>query len=211
MKQWEEIFRQKIAETATTDDPAHDLLHFQRVVKVAKDICKKEKAKIEIVLPAAWFHDFINVPKDNPLRSKASKMSADAALEYLRNIGYPEEHFVGIAHAIEAHSYSANIECKTLEAMVVQDADRLDGFGAIGVARCFATSVLMKRPFYSLEDPFCDNREPNDMLFTIDHFYQKLFKIAKTLKTEAGREIGKTRIKAMERYLEDLREEISIS
>lgn len=208
MKNWEEYFKNQITEIATADDPAHDLLHFQRVVKVAKQLCKTENAKIEVVLPAAWLHDFVNVAKDSPLRSKASRMSAEAAIEFLKSINYPDEFYPEIAHAIEAHSFSANIECKSIEAMIVQDADRLDGLGAIGIARCFATSALLKRPFYNEEDAFCEKRTPNDKENTVDHFYQKLFKTAETLKTESGREMGKRRVEVMKKYLSDLSEEI---
>ena len=63
----EEILSQKISEIASSEDPAHDLLHFKRVVQTAKKLCDEEKAKIEVVLPAAWLHDFVIVPKNDPL------------------------------------------------------------------------------------------------------------------------------------------------
>lgn len=207
---YEEIFLQKVRSIASSDDPAHDILHFRRVVRTAKLICEKERAKPEVVVPAAWLHDFVIVPKNDPRRKEASRLSAQAALGFLDEIQYPSQYFDEIAHAIEAHSFSANIETRTLEAKVVQDADRLDGLGAIGIARCFATGGLLKRPFYSEIDPFCDEREGDDSKFTIDHFYVKLFKTAETLKTEAGRAEGKKRVEVMKRYLESLREEISL-
>jgi uncharacterized protein len=201
---WEELFEKKISEVATAEDPAHDLLHFKRVVKTAKGLCEAEKAHAEIVIPSAWLHDFVIIPKNDPRRSQASKLSALAAVEYLEGIQYPGEYLQAISHAIEAHSFSANIEVKTIEASIVQDADRLDGLGAIGVARCFATAGILKRPFYSAMDPFCVERNPDDQVFTIDHFYQKLFKTAKSLKTQAGRAEGERRVKVMQRYLDDL-------
>ena len=206
--QIEKILEEKIAEVASADDPAHDLLHFRRVVRMAKMLCEKEGGNPEIVVPAAWLHDFEIVPKNSPLRSQASRLSAEKAVTYLRLIGYSEKYFSEISHAIEAHSFSANIETKTLEAKIVQDADRLDGLGAIGVARCFATAGLMKREFYSAHDPFCDSRSPDDGLFTVDHFYKKLFKTAETLKTASGREEGLRRVEVMRGYLEALRAEI---
>ena len=77
---WEDLFEKKIAEVATADDPAHDLLHFQRVVQVAKRICVQEGGKLEVVIPAAWLHDLVIVPKNHPERSFASRLSAEAAL-----------------------------------------------------------------------------------------------------------------------------------
>ena len=197
---YEQLFEKKIAEVATVDDPAHDLAHFKRVVVMAKRIAEAEGANMDIVVPAAWLHDLVIVPKSDPRRSQASRMSGEAAIQFLEEIGYPREHHAQIAHAIEAHSFSANIEPRSKEAAVVQDADRLDGIGAIGVARCFATAGLMKRAFYSSDDPFCETRTPDDKQFTIDHFYVKLFKTAETLKTAAGREEGKRRVGGLRRH-----------
>ena len=208
MKDWEAKFEAKIREIATAEDPAHDILHFQRVVQTAKNLCVQEKGKAEVVVPAAWLHDFVIIPKNDPRRKQASQLSADAAIEFLKEIGYPSQYFEEIAHAIAAHSFSANIETKTLEAGIVQDADRLDGLGAIGIARVFATAGLLKRVFYSEEDPFCEQRVADDRVFTLDHFYVKLFKTAETLKTKAGRAEGVKRVAVMKQYLADLKLEV---
>lgn len=205
---FEKALEAKILQVASSDDPAHDILHFKRVVRMAKMLCEKEKAKPEVVVPAAWLHDLVIVPKNDPRRSEASRLSAQAAVKFLKEINYPEIYHSEIAHAIECHSFSANIQAKTLEAKIVQDADRLDGLGAIGVARCFATAGLMKRSFYSEQDPFCENRNPDDQKFTVDHFFVKLFKTAETLQTESGRTEGRQRIVVMKKYLEDLATEI---
>jgi len=210
MKLWEAQLEKKIKEVASSEDPAHDLLHFRRVVKLAKNLCEKEKAKLEVVVPASWLHDLVIVPKNSPLRSKASKLSAEKAIDFLSSIQYPRVYFEEIAHAIEGHSFSANLEVKTIEAKIVQDADRIDGLGAIGIARCFATAGLLKRPFYSDQDPFCDMRPPDDSKYTVDHFFQKLFKTAETLKTHAGREEGKIRVDTMRKFLEALRSECEV-
>lgn len=206
---WEKKFENKISEIATADDPAHDRLHFKRVVQTAKKLCFLEKARFEVVVPAAWLHDFVIVPKNSPLRSQASRLAAQGAIEFLKSIQYPKEFFEDIAHAIEGHSFSANIDVKTIEAKIVQDADRLDGLGAIGIARCFATAGLLKRPFYSDDDPFCENRQPDDSQFTVDHFFKKLFKTAETLKTKAGIEEGCIRVEVIRRYLSSLSAEVN--
>lgn len=205
---WENKFENKISEVASSDDPAHDLLHFQRVVSLAKKLCGQEGGQPEIVVPAAWLHDLVIVPKDSPLRSQASRLSAEKAIEFLRSIDYPAKFYDGIAHAIEGHSFSANIEVKTLEAKIVQDADRLDGLGAIGIARCFATAGLLRRSFYGANDPFCDARTPDDSKFTVDHFFKKLFKTAETLKTKSGIVEGQRRLEFMKSYLSFLRSEV---
>ena len=206
---WENIFENKIKEIASNEDPAHDLMHFRRIVSTAKILCQKEKADAAVVIPAAWLHDFVIIPKNDPRRSQASRLAAQAALEFLNEIKYPNSHFGKIKNAIEAHSFSANIPCESVEAMIVQDADRLDGLGAIGVARCFATAGLMKRAFYCDTDPFCDSRTPNDKVYTIDHFFEKLFKTAETLKTNSGKQLGVERIAFMKTFLGQLGKEIA--
>jgi len=208
LSHWEKIFEEKIKSIASIDDPAHDLLHFKRVVGLSKFICEKENGNPEIVIPAAWLHDFVIVPKDSPLRSQASRLSAEKAVEFLQEVKYPQKYYNEIGHAIEGHSFSANIEIKTIEAKIVQDSDRLDGLGAIGLARCFATAGLMRRSFYDGQDPFCTKRAPDDSLYTIDHFYKKLFITAETLKTKTGKELGQKRVQYMQEYLDMLGSEI---
>lgn len=208
IEQFGPLFRAELSRVASVADPAHDLLHFERVARTATLLCVEEDADAEIVIPAAWLHDLVIVAKDDPRRSQASRLSAAAAVIFLREVEYPSRHYDAIAHAIEAHSFSANIEPQTLEAKIVQDADRLDGIGAIGVARCFATAGLLKRPFYSVEDPFCDLRAPDDRHYTVDHFYAKLFKTAASLQTESARNLGLTRVQTMRDYLDALRREI---
>ncbi len=210
LNHFEDLMALRISEIATADDPAHDLLHFERVVKMAKKLCLAEGGRMEVVMPAAWLHDFVNVPKNDPRRKQASQLSADGAVSFLKEIGYPVEYFEEIQHAIVAHSFSANVEARTLEAKIVQDADRLDGLGAIGIVRCFATAGVMKRAFYSETDPFCESRTPDDLKFTIDHFYAKLFQVADSLKTASGRAEGIVRVEVMRKFLADMKAEINV-
>jgi uncharacterized protein len=210
---WESRFEERVRTElrGAENDPAHDLAHFRRVVTLARALGEQEGADLSIVLPAAWLHDLVNVPKNDPRRSEASRLSAQAACSFLREAGYPEAKLEPIAHAIEAHSFSAQIEPKTREAMIVQDADRLDGLGAIGLARMFAVSGLLKRALYSVEDPFAARgRELDDLRFTVDHFYRKLFLTVKTLRTEAGRREGERRAEVMREFLRELGREIGV-
>lgn len=194
--------------TQSLEDPAHDFLHFSRVVKTAKALCTSEGGNWEVVGPAAWLHDFVIVPKNHPDRKIASRLSATKAGEFLTPLGYRASDLQAIKHCIEAHSFSAQIEPTTLEAQIVQDADRLDGIGSIGIARCFSLAGVLKRPFYSQHDPFCSQRTPDDQTYTLDHFYQKLFKTAESLKTRSARDEGQRRVQAMRAFLEQLKREI---
>jgi uncharacterized protein len=208
LKKWSEIFREKAKTLYPATDPSHDDLHISRVVKMALRLSEEEGADKHVVLPAAYLHDFINVPKDDPRRKEASRLSAEAAVGYLSGIGYPSQYFDAIRHAIAAHSFSANITPETLEAKVVQDADRLDGLGAIGIARCFSTSTLMRRPYYCLNDVWADARELDDKAFAIDHFPVKLFKVVETMQTKTSRLEARQRVEFMRLYLQQLKAEI---
>ncbi len=206
--QWSNLVLKNQTSHRAEGDPAHDFLHLQRVVTLAKKLATEEKACLEIVIPAAWFHDWVNVPKNDPRRSQASQVSAEAVKKLLVEMKYPSHFIDAISHAIEAHSFSANIETQTLEAQIVQDADRLDALGAIGIARCFATASILGSSFYSAQDPFCQNREPDDRRYTVDHFFKKLLKIPDSLKTDAGRNEAKRRVEFMTTYLMEFGHEL---
>ncbi|HXV40490.1 MAG TPA: HD domain-containing protein [Steroidobacteraceae bacterium] len=189
-------------------DPGHGVVHLRRVVATALQLAKEEGARLEVVLPAAWLHDCVNVPKDSPDRSRASRLAAEHAVRFLQGAGYAAEFLDGIAHAIEAHSYSAGIPPRTVEAKVVQDADRLDALGAIGTARAIAVGAALGRPLYAPEDPFCERREPDDRGASVDHFFTKLLKLAGTMQTDAGRREAMRRTEFMRAFLGQLRREI---
>ncbi len=195
-------------ENNSPSDPAHSPSHVLRVVKTATEICFSENAKLEIVLPAAYLHDCIIVPKDSPDRSKASTLAGEEAVRLLREWQYEEGCLEEIKHAIESHSFSAGINPRTLEAKIVQDADRLDAIGAIGIARCLALGGAMGSKIMSAEDPFCKSRAPDDKKFMIDHFYAKLFKLEGMMNTDAGKQIARERVLFMEEFLRVLEGEV---
>jgi uncharacterized protein len=206
---WEPQFAQFLA-GAAAQDAAHDGEHIRRVVSNARHLAAAEGADLAIVVPAAWLHDCVAVPKDSPQRAQASTLAATAAAGFLRGIGYPETHLAAIEHAIAAHSFSANIRPRTAEARVVQDADRLDALGAIGVARCLMLGGALGRRLYDPAEPFPTTREPDDRANSIDHFYLKLLRLAESMTTAAGRAEARRRTLFLEQFLEQLRSEIEL-
>jgi uncharacterized protein len=113
-------------------------------------------------------------------------------------------------HAIEAHAFSANIHPRTKEAKILQDADRIEALGALGIARCFAVSGLLARPLFDPEDPFAERRQLDDSRFAIDHFAQKLLKLPETMQTETGRTLALERVNVMHGYLRQLASELGV-
>jgi uncharacterized protein len=189
-------------------DPAHDISHVRRVVQNTVRLTRAENGNAAVTVPAAWLHDCVSVPKDSPLRKQASKLAAEEAVRFLKSVDYPVDLLQPIFHAIEAHSFSADIDTETLEARIVQDADRLEAVGAIGITRCFLTGGSMGTPLYEPSDPFAERREPDDRRFTLDHFYCKLLGLAATMKTDAGRTEAEKRTAYMQAFLRQLGKEI---
>ncbi|MCH8557777.1 MAG: HD domain-containing protein [Balneolia bacterium] len=186
-------------------DAAHDLSHIKRVVAAALRLSESEDADTEIVRYAAWLHDCVSVAKDSPDRKRASKLAAESGVAFLREQGYSDEEKLDqIFHCIEAHSFSAGIEPESIEASIVQDADRLDALGAIGIARCLITGAGFGASLYHPDEPEPENRPADEKNYIIDHFYEKLLKLEHTMKTEAGREEARRRTTFMREWLNQL-------
>ncbi len=204
---WEARFAAFLRRQAAAD-AAHDRAHIERVVANARRLMGETDAAPEVVVPAAWLHDCVVVPKDHPRRSEASVLAAEAALDFLSKVDYPAPWHPDIEHAIAAHSYSGDVSPDTLEAKVVQDADRLDALGAVGIARCFMVGGSLDHALYDPDDPFCADRPPDDDTYAVDHFFEKLLRLPDTMQTEAGREEAERRAAVMRNYLDQLGIEI---
>jgi len=189
-------------------DSAHDFEHVMRVYKNAKKICKVEKANEKLILSAALLHDIVSYPKSDKRSKMSSLESAKKSKQILKKYDFSKEEVMIISDAICDHSFSQNKVPKTLEGKILQDADRLDALGAIGIARVFATGGSLKRPFYNLDDPFCKTRIPDDKTWTVDHFFQKLLKLESLMNTKSGKVEAKRRTKVLKEFLNYLKLEL---
>jgi uncharacterized protein len=193
---------------AADADAAHDALHVRRVMANVRRIAPAEGADTDVAVTAALLHELFNYPKDHPDSSRSGDVCAEHALELLRAHGFDASFSERVAYCIRVHSFSRGIFPETLEARVLQDADRLDAIGAIGVARCFATTATMRRPFYAADDPFCRSRPPEDKLWAVDHFYKKLLRIGEGLHTATARALAGERLAFLRQFLDQLEREI---
>ena len=193
----------------TVSDAAHDLEHIRRVVTNARRLGTAEGADWEVVMPAAWLHDCVVVPKSSPMRNQASALAASQAVTWLTENSWPFGKLDEIAHAIEAHSFSAGITPRSLEAQVLQDADRLDALGAVGLARTLMLGTEMKREFYAVSDPFCESRLADDSTYTLDHLYCKLLTLQGTMQTASGKSEARQRTDFLTNFLDQLRNELN--
>lgn len=190
------------------NDTAHDFDHIMRVFKNAQNICKKENANEKLVLSAVLLHDIISYPKSDKRSKLSSIKSAEESKKILKKFNFTKEEIQIISDAIRDHSFSRNVIPATLEGKILQDADRLDAIGAIGIARVFAVGGSEKRPFYNIQDPFCKGRTPNDEIWTLDHFYRKLLKLESLMNTKSGKIEAKKRTRVLKDFLNELKKEI---
>ena len=179
-----------------------------RVYSNAKRLAKKEHGTPKLVLAAALLHDIVSYPKSDP-RSKCSSIeSAAKARQVLAKYGYTENEIKIISDAIRDHSFSRGATPETLTGKILQDADRLDAIGSIGIARTFSVGGAAGRLFYNNKDPFCKKRMPDDKKWTLDHFYKKLLLLEKKMNTRSAKLEARKRIKIMNQFLDELKTEI---
>lgn len=201
----------RYVEEHTSTDAAHDLGHLNRVWRNATLIADREApCDRTVLLAAAYLHDLVNLPKSHLDRAKASLLSAEKSTPLLRDLGLRADQIDATCHAIIAHSFSANVPPETLEARILQDADRIEALGAIGLARCFAISGALSRPLFHFADPFAVSRPRDDQTYAVDHFAEKLLRLPATMQTAAGRELANERAGVLRRYLDDLATELDV-
>jgi len=194
-------------------DGAHDLGHLARVWANARRIAAEEAARgvavdWDVLEAAVWFHDLVNLPKDHPDRARASTLSAQAAVGILRQEGFDPARLPAVAHAIAAHSFSAGIAPETAEARILQDADRLEALGAIGLARMFVVAGAMGRAILDPDDPMAEARPLDDRAFALDHLETKLLRLPALMQTPSGRRLAEERADWLRGYRDRLLREM---
>ncbi|WP_084282571.1 HD domain-containing protein [Deefgea rivuli] len=190
-----------IATANSMEDGAHDLNHLHRVWNTAHVLLKEHaEADALVVLAACYLHDLVNLSKNDPQRHLASRQAAVKACAALDLIDFPSDKLSAVAHAIEAHSFSAGILAQSIEAQIVQDADRLDALGAVGLARLFYTAGRMESSLAHPSDPMALQREMDDKRYALDHIEVKLATLPPTMNTVAGRQLGEDRLEWLRNF-----------
>ncbi len=211
MQSWQQRFENWLLQHHDDDDAAHDISHFRRVWATAQRLSEAEIAvDSRVILAACYFHDIVSLPKNHPQRSRSSVLAAQKALSILRDdfSDFPEALYPAVAHAIEAHSHSANITPRTQEAKIVQDADRLESLGAIGLARVFAVAGRLNFSLFDADDPFADSRPLNDQRYALDHFQNKLLGLPATMQTRQGRALAEHNARYLVQFMAKISAEL---
>jgi uncharacterized protein len=196
---------------ARSNEPAHDFFHVTRVVTNVLAIARGESTSPDdeaAAATAALLHELFTLPKDHPDSARAGDTCAERARELLTSEGAPARLVDSVCAAIRDHSFSKGVLPDALASRLVQDADRLDALGAVGLARMWATCADMKRPFYAPEDPFCITRAPDDKLWGLDHVFKKLLRVPERLHTKTARAMAEPRVAFLQTYMDQLRREL---
>jgi len=181
------------------ESTGHDYWHCYRVAKNVLLIGKKEKANLQVLELAAWLHDVAaGVDKDHEIRS------AQFARKFLSNLNVDQKIIKEVVNCIRKHRFSKGTRAKTLEEKIIQDADKLDALGAIGLARLFILAGKHGQITYDprISPDFDYYLKHGGSNTTINHFHDKLFKLRKLLHTKTAKKIAFGREKYMKNYLE---------
>lgn len=193
IKKTEEFIKQKLA----NDSSGHDWWHISQVRKNALEIAATEECDLEIVELAALLHDIADSKFHNGDHSVGGKLAS----AFLTEQGLDQDKVDHIAQIIRDQSFSANSGIlPTIEGRIVQDADRLEALGAIGIARCFAYGGKKGRPIYNPDDP--------EKQYSIQHFYDKLLKLKELMNTNKGKQLAEQRNEFMEQFLNQFFNEV---
>lgn len=199
----------KRVEPKLKHDPVHDLAHALRVASMTISFAPSVDPRQCVA--AALLHDVVNHPKNSALRSQSSVDSANLARDILPHFDFEPKAVETIADAIEDHSFSRGQTPRSDLGRGLQDADRLEALGAIGIFRTIAYGAKMGAAFFDSEDPFSANRQLDDARFTVDHFFTKLLRLADTMQTDAGKAEAHKRSEAMRAFLSQLGCELDIT
>jgi len=188
-------------------DPTHDAAHLLRVALWTLRLGAREVDPREAIA-AALLHDAVHVPKNSPERAKASERSAEFAAVRLVALGFPPDSVARIAGAVRDHSFSRGAVPETDLGRALQDADRLEALGAIGLLRTISTGVRMGGEWFHAKDPFAHGRDLDDTKYSVDHFFAKLLGLPATMRTGEGRVEAQRRKALLRTFLNALADEL---
>ncbi|SEA23953.1 uncharacterized protein SAMN05443550_102386 [Pedobacter hartonius] len=194
-----------VKETLAGAEAGHDWFHIERVYKTALNINAREKGDLLTVTLAALLHDIADSKFNNGDEEIGPRLAGD----FLSSLNIPAELILHVQEIIRNLSYKASLgdlNFQSAELDIVQDADRLDAIGAIGIARAFTYGGYKNRTMYDPDIPGMAGQSKeaykNSTAPTINHFYEKLLLLKDLMKTSAGKELAKQRHDFMLRYLD---------
>jgi len=179
----------------------HGKAHVERVYNLAVRIGAEENADLDVIKAAALLHDIARSMEDEGEIDDHATEGAKMARKILEEVDFPERKISEVIHCIKAHRFRGGLEARSLEARILQDADRLDIIGAIGLARVFARGGWANLPIH---DPAIPPKGKYDgrSLTSINHIYEKILKAKDTMNTRTARRIAEGRHRFVEEFLD---------
>jgi len=187
---------------------SHDMTHTKRVLRVGIQIAKVEKnADMDVVRAACILHDVARKKQDTGKCKDHAEEGAKIAVKILRKIKFPEKKIKKVEYAIRVHSKSKGIKPKTSEAKILQDADRIDIFGAIGIARTFAHLAQKGMLIHSDKSRKLTFYEDTNSDSILEFLRSLLFARPEKFNTKTGWKIVKDRVKFLKKYITQFEKE----
>lgn len=179
----------------------HDRYHVERVHRMAMRIAAEEGADMDVVRAAALLHDVARAMEEEGMVEDHAAKGARIAEGILRDVGFPEEKISRVLDCIRVHRFRRGETAGSVEARILQDADRLDALGAIGIARVFSRGGWENKPIH---DPLIPPKERYDgeSLTSVNHIYEKILRLRDELHTDTARRISEERHRFVEQFLE---------
>jgi uncharacterized protein len=205
-----EQIRNIVKEKFLNQEGSHDWFHIERVCNLAIYLQEKEGGDRTIIELAALLHDI----SDHKYNGGNWQAGATVAIKLMLEIGVSHEIAEKVAHVISQVSFKGakvRDDVESIEAKIVQDADRLDAIGAIGIARAFSYGGSKNRPLYhpEIEPTLHSSKEEyaKSVSHTVNHFYEKLFLLKDLIKTKTGRDLAEKRHQLMQKFIADFYDE----
>jgi len=179
----------------------HSKSHVERVYNLAVKIAKEENADLDVIRAAALLHDIARALEDEGKIEDHTMEGAKMARKLLEEVNFPKEKIDKVVRCIEVHRFRKGIRAVSLEAKILQDADRLDILGAIGIARVFSRGGWENMPIH---DPSIPPKKRYDgrSLTSVNHIYEKILKAKDTINTATAKEMAEERHRFVEQFLE---------
>lgn len=188
------------------DTAGHGWLHVERVSRMAIRIALIEGGDLDTILLAALLHD-IAILREMYEGVDHAEEGAKIAYSILKDLGIPTDIIEKVTYSIRVHRFGAGVAPSIIEARILQDADRLDAMGAIGVARAFTYGGFRNLPMY-LPGEKPDMYDPFKLKSTLTHFHEKLLKLKDYMNTETARKIAEDRHRFILAFLDRFLDEI---
>lgn len=182
---------------------SHAFDHVERVYNLALRLAKREKVDLDILKAAVLLHDIARLKEDKKEVKCHAEHGVLMAEGILEKTSFPKEKIEKVCYAIKVHRHSNGIKAETIEAEILQDADRLDALGAITIGRMFSTGGELNMPMHNPKIPF-NHKSVNFYTSTLHGFHTKILKIKpESFNTLQAKKIAKKRYLFVQRFIDE--------